>query len=47
MISQLTSEGSTAFYHVRNNVPRNLEQEYIALFQVNRTCILLKGFFTV
>lgn len=46
MISQLISVGSTAFYHVRN-MPRNLEQEYSVLFQVNITSILLKWFFTV
>lgn len=45
MISQLISVGSTAFYHVRDNMPRNLEQEYSVLFQVNITSILLKWVF--
>lgn len=47
MISLLMSVSGTAFYYLRNNAPRNLEQEYSALFQVNIICILLKRFFTV
>lgn len=39
------SVSSTAFLSCRNNTPRNLEQEYSKLFQVNKTYILSKGLF--